>query len=132
MEIGGIDAVAVVAAAVAGFGFGALWYMALAKPWMAALGKAEADARPTPALFAVTFAGQLVMAAVLAAAIAATGAEGAAGGVAVGALAWLGFAATTMVINHGYQGQDRALTLIDGGHWLGVLALQGAVIGLIG
>jgi hypothetical protein len=39
---------------------------------------------------------------------------------------------TTLAVNHAFQGSKRALTLIDGGHWLGVLLLQGAVIGLMG
>jgi hypothetical protein len=37
-----------------------------------------------------------------------------------------------MIINHRYQGQKWSLTIIDGGYLLGVLLLQGVVIGLFG
>ena len=53
-------------------------------------------------------------------------------GVISGAFIWLGFVITTLSVNHAFQGAKRELTLIDGGHWLGVLLLQGSVIGLVG
>jgi hypothetical protein len=37
-----------------------------------------------------------------------------------------------MAVNHGFQGAKRALTVIDGIHWLAVLLVQGLVIGLFG
>ena len=43
MEFGGINYIAVVVAAMAAFAFGAVFYMTLAKPGMAAVGKTEAD-----------------------------------------------------------------------------------------
>lgn len=45
---------------------------------------------------------------------------------------WLGFVATTLAVNHAFQGSRRSLTLIDGGHWLGVLLIQGTIIGGMG
>jgi hypothetical protein len=45
---------------------------------------------------------------------------------------WLGFVATTLAVNNAFRGATGSLTLIDGGHWLGVLLLQGAVIGWLG
>ncbi|MEO7223985.1 MAG: DUF1761 domain-containing protein, partial [Devosia sp.] len=45
---------------------------------------------------------------------------------------WLGFVVTSMIINHRYQGSKWSLTLIDGGYLLGVLLVQGLVIGLFG
>ncbi len=53
-------------------------------------------------------------------------------GVITGLFLWFGFVATTIAVNNAFQGARRALTLIDGAHWLGVLAIQGLVIGLIG
>jgi hypothetical protein len=53
-------------------------------------------------------------------------------GLISGSLVWLGFVATTMVVNHGFGGQKPALTVIDGGHWLAVLLVQGATIGAFG
>lgn len=53
-------------------------------------------------------------------------------GVLSGFWMWLGFVITTLTVNHGFGGQKPKLTLIDGGHWLGVLLVQGAVIGALG
>ncbi len=53
-------------------------------------------------------------------------------GVISAAFVWFGFVITTLAVNNAFQGAKRSLTLIDGGHWLGVLLLQGAVIGLMG
>ena len=53
-------------------------------------------------------------------------------GIISGFLMWLGFVVTTMAVNHAYQGQKRSLTLIDGGHYLAVLVVMGAIIGWFG
>ena len=137
MTFAGINYLAVVAAAVVGFMFGGVWYGALSRSWMDAVGKSEADIKSgasLPALFATTFVALLVIAWVLAGLIGhlGPGRVTLVNGVISGAFAWLGFVATTLVVNHGYQGSKRALTLIDGSHWLGVLVLQGAVISWMG
>lgn len=138
MDFAGINYVAVLVAAVAGFLFGGAWYGIFANPWMAAVGKTEEEIKNAgqslPILLILTFIGLLVMAYVLAGLIGhlGSGQVTAWNGLVSGAFAWLGFVATTLVINHGYQGAKRALTLIDGAHWLGVLAIQGAIIGYFG
>ena len=48
------------------------------------------------------------------------------------AIATLLLAASFLAVNNAFRGAKRELTLIDGGHWLGVLLLQGAVIGWLG
>ena len=104
---------------------------------MTAAGKTEADLKaqggPTPTPFVISFVALLVMAWVLAGVIGhLTGAITLRSGVIAGALMWLGFVATTLAVNHTFQGAKPILTLLDGGHWLGVLLLQGAVIGWLG
>lgn len=136
MTFAGINYLAVVIAAVASFVFGSVFYMAFARPWRAALGKSEADikAAMSPVTFIVAAVAQLVMAFMLAGIIGHLG-EGmatAGNGMIAGFFIWLGFVVTTLAVNHGFQGARRALTLIDGGHWLGVLLIQGLVIGLMG
>jgi hypothetical protein len=37
-----------------------------------------------------------------------------------------------MAVNNGFAGRDARLLLIDGGHWLIVLLLMGAIIGGMG
>jgi hypothetical protein len=45
---------------------------------------------------------------------------------------WFGFVITTLAVNYAFGGRKPMLTLIDGGHWLGVLIIMGAVIGAFG
>ena len=113
---------------------GAAWYMAFAKPWMAARGWASKDemlaqqGKPSPVPFVISFVAELVMAWALAGIIGHAGPVTVANGLISGFLVWLGFVATTMLVNHSFGGQKRALTLIDSGHWLAVLLMQGLVI----
>lgn len=139
MDFAGIDYFAIVVAAVVSFMFGWLWYGVLfPKAWMAALGKTEDEIKgeggQSPMPFVIAFVAQLIMAWVLAGVIGHLGAGEVTfwNGVISGALVWFGFVITTLTVNHTFQDASRNLTLIDGGHWLGVLVLQGAVIGLIG
>jgi hypothetical protein len=55
-----------------------------------------------------------------------------ANGVVSGFFVWLGFVVTSQVVNHGFSGQRLMLTVIDSGHWLAALVIQGAIIGLFG
>lgn len=137
MEFGGINYIAVVVAAVAAFAFSVVFYMTLAKPWMAAVGKTEADMeaeRRNPRPYITAIVSQLIMAWVLAGVVGhlGTGQVTVANGLISGAFVWFGFIVTSMVVNHGFQGAKASLTLIDSGHWLGVLLVQGLVIGLFG
>ena len=138
MAFAGINYWAIVLATMVSFFFGAIWYGVLGKPWMSALGKTEEDiksaGRPLPMLLAITIVAQLIMAYVLAGTIGHLGPGNVTlmNGIISGLFVWAGFVVTTLVVNHGYQGSPWSLTAIDGGHWLGVLILQGAVIGWLG
>ena len=135
MSFAGVNYLSIVLAAAASFLFGGIWYGALAKPWLRAICKSDSELKsstaPMPVLFAMTIVAQLVMAWVLAGIIGHLGPGQVTlrSGLIAAALCWVGFVGTTIVINHGYQGTRSILTLIDGGHWLGVLLIQGAIIG---
>ena len=45
---------------------------------------------------------------------------------------WFGFVVTTLAVNYAFSGRKPTLIVIDGGHWLGVLLIMGAVIGAFG
>ena len=134
MDLGAVNYLAVVVAAVAAFVFGAAYYGTLGKPWMKAARIDPASTKMSADLFATSFVCELIMAFVLALAINAfgMGSTTLVGGVVTGAVAWLGFMVTTMAVNHRYQGFGWDLTLIDGLHWLGVALLRGAVFGCFG
>ncbi len=127
-----VNLIAVLIATIAAFVFGAAWYGILGKQWMAAAGLTPADTKPAPRLLIITFLCQLVMAFVLAGIIFHAGGYTLANGLTSGGLIWLGFVLTTQIVNHRYQGAPWSLTLIDAGHWLGALLIQGAVIGWFG
>lgn len=140
MAFAGINYLAIVIAAIAGWIAGAVWYMALANPWMAAVGTTReridaAREQPGASLpFVFAFAGCVIMAWVLAGLIGhlGPGQVTVRNGVISGLFCWVGFVFTTMLVNNSFAMRSRMLLLIDGGHWLVVLALMGAIIGAIG
>ena len=136
MAFAHISYLAMLAAALASFAFGALWYGLLGKQWMAALGSgaAAAAAKPPMGPMVISFIAELIMAIVLAGVIGhlGPGAVSVKNGVISGAFIWAGFVATTLVVNNAYAGRKLMLSVIDAGHWLGVLLAQGAVLGAIG
>ena len=134
MAFAHISYLATVAAALASFAFGALWYGLLSRQWMAALGPGAASAKLTLGPMVISFIAELIMAIVLAGVIGhlGPGAVSVKNGVISGAFIWAGFVATTLVVNNAYAERKLMLSVIDAGHWLGVLLAQGAVLGAIG
>ena len=137
MHITGISYTAVAAAAVASFIFGGIWYGLLSKQWMAAANLDEkfvkgSGSGPSPVPFIVAFVALLVMATMLAGVFLHLSRGGVPmtlrNGMLSGAMIWAGFVMSSLVVNHAFQGAKGTLTLIDGGHWLGVLLIQSAVL----
>jgi len=127
---------AVMVAAIASFIFGGIWYNVFSKQWMEALGmtpgKMPRD-RGAIGLYVLTFVAQLVMAWMLAGILLHMAAGGLPTtfrtGLISGAFLWFGFVITTMVVNYSFHGARHMLTVLDGGNWLGVLLIQGAILG---
>ena len=132
------ESLAVLLAAVASFMFGWLWYGVLfSDAWLEACGKSPEEVKgdtPSPTPFIISFVGLVVMACVLAGVLRhSTGpAVTLRNGIVTGAFIWLGFVITTMAVNNAFRGAKHTLTLIDGGHWLGALLMQGAILGWFG
>jgi hypothetical protein len=137
MPFGSLNYWPVLIAAIASFAFGAIWYTVLSRQWMAARGLSQAEVRArtgsSPLPFIVSFVALLIMAWMFAGILLHLARGGTVmsirSGLIAGFFLWLGFVITTMAVNHAFQGERRALTLIDGGHWLGVLLIQGAILG---
>ena len=136
MAFVGINYIAVVAAAVAGFLFGFAWYGILGNRWMAALGKTRDQLLPggkAPVeAMVLTALAQLVMAWMLAGLMGHLGSIDISTGLVAALAVWVGFVLTTTIVNHRFQRASWSLTIIDGGHWLGVLLVQGFVLGVFG
>lgn len=137
MAVAGVNYWAILVAAGAAWLLGAAYYMALARPWMAAQGWPDETAmlgpsgRMSPLPFLGSFIAELVMAWVLAGVMfhAGNGAFTIRTGVISAALVWLGFVATTIGVNHAFSKRPLRLFLIDAGHWLAVLVLMGVILG---
>lgn len=131
MEFGGVNHLAIIVAAVVAFMFGAAWYGALSKPWIKAVRLDPTTLKMTPMHFITSAVAELVMAWVLAGIIwhASGGQPTLTNGIISALFVWLGFVATTTAVNQRYEGYGWDLTLIDWGHWLGVLLIMGAIIG---
>lgn len=138
MAFVGINYLAVLVAAVAAWVFGAVWYMSLSQPWLAAQGKTKADMKPPASKaaavgpFVLVFVAQLIMAWMLAGILGHLGGITVKNGVISGAACWFGFVLTTIAPNYAFHGRKLMLTVIDAGHWLGVLVVMGAIIGAFG
>jgi uncharacterized protein DUF1761 len=138
MTFAGVNYLAVLVAAVVAWLAGAAWYMSLSKLWQAAVGmtpeKMQA-AKNNPYAwvpFVLVFVGHLVMAWTLAGILGHFGTVTVKDGIITGALCWLGFILTSILANNAFAGRTYRLTAIDGGHYLLVLVIMGAIIGAMG
>ena len=122
----------VIAAAIAGFGFGAVWYMTLSKPWVAAAGiKVDADGRPegeTVTPYIMSFIAMILVAGMMRHVFALSGIEGIGKGLISGLGIGLFFISPWIMINNAYGMRPFKLTLIDGGYATFGCAIIGAVL----
>ena len=142
MAFAGINYLAVVIAAVAGWLAGAAYYGVLANPWVVAQGKtmeafkAEQAARKGTVHawlpFVLAFLAELAIAYVLAGMVGHLGVVTVRSAVISGLFVWGGFMVTTMLVNNAFAGARYMLTVINAGHWLAVIVVMGIVIGWMG
>jgi hypothetical protein len=138
MSWGGVNFLSVIIAAIASMALGAVWYGALAKPWMAAAGLTMDDIKgntgkpKSSAAYPVAMLSKLVMAFCFARLLALVDAVSVSNGIALALFLWIGFVITSLSVGHRFQLRPWSLTLIDGGYWLAVLLVMGIVIGWIG
>jgi hypothetical protein len=132
MAFAGMNYIAILVAAVAAFAWGAAYYMTLSRQWLAAVGRTEPNKSPAP--FILSFVALIVMAFVLSGAVGhlGPGQVTVKNGIISGLILWAGFVLTTVFVNNAYPGRKYMLSIIDSIHWLGVLVIQGAVIGALG
>ena len=138
MNFAGMNILAIGLAAVAGFAFGSVYYMALSGPWLQAVEKTKEQlmpsGKPKSGPFIVSLVALLVMAWVLAGTLGHLGPGQVTlkNGIVSALFVWIGFVATTVAVNNAFGGRKPMLSVIDGLHWLGVLVIQGAIIGAMG
>ena len=130
-----MEIISVIAAAIAGFAFGAAWYMALSKQWVAASGiEVDENGQPvnqskTP--FILAGIAMLLVAGMMRHMFAMSGIDTLAAGLVSGLGVGLFFISPWIMINNAYGDRPFNLTLIDGGYATFGCAVIGAVLGLL-
>lgn len=124
----------VIVAAVAGFAFGAAWYMGLSKPWTEAANiKVDENGRPendSPLPYIMAGIAMLLVAGMMRHTFALSGIDTAGKGLVSGIGIGLFFISPWIMINNGYGGRPFKLTLIDGGYATFGCGIMGLVLGL--
>ena len=132
MTFAGLNYLAILIAAVAAYAWGAAYYMTLSKQWLAAVGRTEPNRSAAP--FIISFVALVVMSWVMAGTLGHLGPGQVTikNGIISGLFLWLGFIATTVFVNNAYPGRKYSLSVLDSIHWLGVVVIEGAVLGAFG
>jgi len=126
---GEINSTAILAALVAGWIVGFIWYALVGDVWAdEASGSGKSGAfSPRRQIFGGI--AQVVMTIMLSSFMTRLGYTGAYGGVHTAWLLWFGFVMTIIFVNYANLGKRVGLALIDSIHWLLVLTVMGVVLG---
>ncbi len=129
-----MEFLAIIIAAAASFAFGAVWYMALAKPWMEAANiKTDENGRPegdTPLPYILAAVAMIVVAGMMRHTFALSDIDTFGKGLISGLGIGLFFISPWIMINNGYTSRPFKLTLIDGGYATFGCAIMGAILTL--
>lgn len=127
-----MELISVIVAAAAGFGFGAIWYMALAKPWTKAAGiEVDENGKPlntSAAPYIMAAIAMVLVAGMMRHVFALAGIDTFGKGLISGLGIGLFFISPWIMINNGYGGRSFKLTIIDGGYATFGCAIIGAVL----
>jgi len=136
MTFAGMNYLAIILAAAAAFVWGAAYYMTLSRQWLIAVGmtREQLQSARSPVPFVISFVALVVMGWVLAGTLGhlGPGQVTVKNGIISALFLWLGFIVTTVFVNNAYPGRKYSLSAIDSIHWLGVVVIEGAVIGALG
>jgi len=125
----------VLVAAVAGYAFGAVWYMVLAKPWMAASGVAIGDdGKPAnasnPIPYIIAFGSAALAAGMMRHVFSLSGIETLDKGLVSGLGIGLFLAVPWLLTCYSFSGRPFRLLMIDGGYATIASGIMGAVLTL--
>jgi len=122
----------VLIAAAGSWIFGAIWYMALAKPWVAASGiKVDENGRPansSPMPFILSAIAMIIVAGMMRHMFSMAGISEVGKGLTSGLGVGLFFISPWIMINNAYGDRPFKLTLIDGGYATIGCALMGILL----
>ena len=133
INLGELNWLAVAVTAVVAYVLGAVYYIALGKPWMSAakLTNEMVAARKSDnnIAYGTVALASIVGAVILAVLVQATGANDAVEGLILGVIAGLIITAVGQVPNYAFQYRGLKLYLIDAGYPLLQMAIGGAILG---
>ena len=135
LDFAGVNWVAVIAATVAAVVVGFVWYLpqVFGRRWAASIGRdLPAPGDISPMIYVASDVQALVVAYVLTLLIGGLGGASLTDGVLVGFVAWLGFAATTLLSSVLFEGRSWEYWLITAGYTLVASLAMGAIIGVLG
>jgi hypothetical protein len=121
------DSQAVLYAFIAGLITGWAWYAVAGSVWKASISATQGFHSPRRYIFSAI--AQIIMTIMLAIMVAKLGETTMAGGLRTAIMLWFGFVMTTTLVNYANIGQKLIVSIVDGIHWLLVLAVMGIVIG---
>lgn len=134
-----MEALNVIAAALAAFAFGAVWYMSMSKAWIAAAEiSVDANGRPTPRdaqangnsamPFVVGLIAMLLVAGMMRHLLASSGVTSMGGGAIAGFGIGVFFITPWVAMNYAFAMRKPSLTLIDGVNSVVGCTIMGAVL----
>lgn len=131
-----MEYISVIAAAAASYVFGAVWYMVLAKQWMAASGVAVgSDGNPinrsNPMPYIISFICTVIVAGMMRHIFTLAGIDELVKGLVAGLGIGLFLVTPWVATNYAFAGRPKALTMIDGGYAIIGCAIIGAVLTLL-
>ncbi|CUK09790.1 hypothetical protein PH7735_03415 [Shimia thalassica] len=128
---------AVLAAGLSSYIFGAIWYMSLSRPWMTAAGiEAQEDGKPPnggPVPYIVAFLGAVLVAGMMRHIFSVSGIleMGIGAGLTAGLGLGLFLVAPWIATNYAFAGRNLTLTLIDAGYAIIGCSIMGVVLTLL-
>lgn len=120
----------VLLAVIVYFGIGAVWYSPamFMKSWLEEIKRKKADNNMAMTAMVTTFLSMVLLVSVEAYLVSQTAISGWAAGAYLGFIIWLGFVATTSLVNSSFQGGSTKLYAIDQGYHLVGIVLAGAIL----
>lgn len=130
-----MELVSVLAAAAAAWIFGAVWYMALSRPWLAVAGiRVGPDGKPeggSPLPFILSAVAMVLVSGMMRHIFNASGIDTAAAGITSGLGIGAFFIAPWIMINNAYTSRPFMLTVIDSGYAIFGCGLIGLVLVMV-
>jgi hypothetical protein len=119
----------VIAAAIAAFAFGAVWYIAMSRPWMAASGVTEAQQKSGgPMPFVIGLVAMVLVAGMMRHMLGTSGVTTIGGGAIAGFGVGAFLITPWVAMNYAFAMRKPALTVIDGVNSVVGCTIMGAVL----